>query len=93
MYHAFLTEVLSTDALCRDGMGQISRDQRTKHLKTRREWLAMPSKYTKNHSHPHIYLYIIHVQKFHMSLQFLTRELEPDEHASGAREAPSGRAA
>ena len=48
----------SVDALCRDGTGQISRDPRTKASKTRRERLAMPSKYSKDHPRAHINLYI-----------------------------------
>ena len=48
----------SVDALCGDGTSDISRDPRTKRLETRRGWLAMPSKHTKNHSRVHIYLYI-----------------------------------
>ena len=35
---------VSVDALCRDGTSEISRDPRTKRLKTRREWLTMASK-------------------------------------------------
>ena len=38
----------SVDALCRNGMSEISRDPRTKRLQTRRESLAMPSKHTYN---------------------------------------------
>ncbi|CAI8054379.1 hypothetical protein GBAR_LOCUS29682, partial [Geodia barretti] len=47
----------SVDALCRDDTSEISRDPHTKRLETRREWLAMPSKHTTNHSRVHIYLY------------------------------------
>ena len=35
-------------SLCRDGTSEISRDPRTKHLQTRRESLARPSKHTNN---------------------------------------------
>ena len=38
----------SVDALCRDGTSEISRDPRTKRLRTRRESLARPSKHTNN---------------------------------------------
>ena len=40
VYYTFFTEVLSTDDLYRDGMGEISHDPRMKHLKTRRERLG-----------------------------------------------------
>ena len=53
----------SVDALYvrRDGTGEMSRDPRTKASKTRRERLAMPSKYPKDHSRgPYL---LIHMPK------------------------------
>ena len=51
----------SVDALCRDGAGEMSRDPGTKASKTRRERLAMPSKYPKDHSRgPYL---LIHMPK------------------------------
>ena len=51
----------SVDALCRDGADEMSRDPRTKASKTRRERLAMPSKYPKDHSRgPYL---LIHMPK------------------------------
>ena len=45
--HSYVDNIrASTNALYRDGTGQISRDPRTKCQKIRWEWLAMPSKYT-----------------------------------------------
>ena len=48
----------SVDALYRDGTSEISRDPRTKRLKTRWEWLPIPSKHTSNSLRAHIYLYM-----------------------------------
>ena len=53
----------SVDALYvrRDGTGEMLRDPRTKASKTRRERLAMPSKYPKDHSRgPYL---LIHMPK------------------------------
>ena len=52
MYHTFFTEVLSTDALCRDGTSQISRDPHTKHLKTQQESYAFKIRQKSLVSHP-----------------------------------------
>ena len=48
----------SVDSLYRDDTGEISRDPRTKRLKTRWESLPMPSKHTSNSLRAHIYLYM-----------------------------------
>ena len=48
----------SVDSLYRDDTGEISRDPRTKRLKTRRESLPRPSKYASNSLRAHIYLYM-----------------------------------
>ena len=42
----------------RDDADEISRDPRTKRLKTRRESLPRPSKHTSNSLRAHIYLYM-----------------------------------
>ena len=48
-FQSILTyQSVGTDALCRDGTSEISRDPRTKRLQTRRESLARPSKHTNN---------------------------------------------
>ena len=49
-YHIMPGSIIraSVDALCRDDPSEISRDTRTKCLKTRRESLARPSKHTNN---------------------------------------------
>ena len=48
----------SVDSLYRDDTDEISRDPRTKRLKTRRESLPRPSKHTSNSLRAHIYLYM-----------------------------------
>ena len=48
----------SVDSLYRDDTGEISRDPRTKRLKTRWESLPRPSKHTSNSLRAHIYLYM-----------------------------------
>ena len=48
----------SVDSLYRDDTGEISRDPRTKRLKTRWESLPRPSKHTSNSLRAHIYLYV-----------------------------------
>ena len=48
----------SVDSLYRDDTDEISRDPRTKRLKTRRESLPRPSKHTSNSLRANIYLYM-----------------------------------
>ena len=48
----------SVDSLYMDDTDEISRDPRTKRLKTRRESLPRPSKHTSNSLRAHIYLYM-----------------------------------
>ena len=48
----------SVDSLYRDDTDEISRDPRTKRLKTRWESLPRPSKHTSNSLRAHIYLYM-----------------------------------
>ena len=63
----------SIDSLYRDGTGEISRDPRTKRLKTQWEWLPRPSKYTRNSVRADIYLYTCS-QRPHTHLQWSMRE-------------------
>ena len=55
-YISFIRE--SVDSLYMDDADEISRDPRTKRLKTRRESLPRPSKHTSNSLRAHIYLYM-----------------------------------
>ena len=45
---------VSVDAVCWDGVGEISLDPHTKSHKTQRGWLAKPSKHTSNSSRAYL---------------------------------------